>query len=103
MTMWGEIRITPAHAGKSVELADPIAGKEDHPRTRGEKCKRFTDKFRDLGSPPHTRGKVASISGDNTAARITPAHAGKSEVERLYNIQRRDHPRTRGEKLRSIT
>ena len=35
----GSIRITPAHAGRSLELTefDEVSG--DHPRTRGEKTK----------------------------------------------------------------
>ena len=51
------------------------------------------------GSPPHMRGKVIIISLLFTFGRITPAHAGKSQVFRkvLQNLQ--DHPHTCGEKI----
>ena len=52
------------------------------------------------GSPPHTRGKVILNSSFRISARITPAHAGKSCTSTIQRYTGRDHPRTRGEKLR---
>ena len=51
-------RITPAHAGKSSV--------------------KTTTQARDLGSPPHMRGKVDFTRIGTQKSRITPAHAGKS-------------------------
>ena len=51
------------------------------------------------GSPPHTRGK-AGFSGESRGFfRITPAHAGKREAAYFESVVKRDHPRTRGEKV----
>ena len=72
------VRITPAHAGKSIELALAKDYNQDHPRTCGEKSP-FIGKGIELrGSPPHMRGKGFFSSADFSVERITPAHAGKS-------------------------
>ena len=70
----------------------------DHPRTCGEKCFRCGYIHLALGSPPHMRGKVKAIYKDNADTRITPAHAGKSHFVTSFHLNRRDHPRTCGEK-----
>ena len=51
-------RITPARAGKSNLLFDSEHTREDHPRTRGEKCHNFPRGNTLVGSPPHARGKA---------------------------------------------
>ncbi len=55
-------RITPAHAGKRFVMFTAPYAYQDHPRTCGEKYqwKESTDTA--IGSPPHMRGKVASVS-----------------------------------------
>ena len=50
--------ITPARAGKSNSCRLRLCRSRDHPRTRGEKNNRATDKTVRPGSPPHTRGKA---------------------------------------------
>ena len=50
--------ITPAHAGKRYHKREKVYRIQDHPRTRGEKAKERGIDLGDLGSPPHTRGKV---------------------------------------------
>ena len=60
-----------------------ISALKDHPRTRGEKT---------LG--------VGSFS---PSPRITPAHAGKSNILGNLAGQGADHPRTRGEKPSIVT
>ena len=52
-----ELRITPAHAGKSQYFYKKSEGFRDHPRTRGEKQKLLFLILAIQGSPPHTRGK----------------------------------------------
>ena len=92
-------RITPAHAGKSTVQRRYAPISQDHPRTRGEKPGSPKKSATSPGSPPHTRGKVRHIGRQLAPARITPAHAGKSTFIRCGDTLRRDHPRTRGEKL----
>ena len=61
-------------------LGGRCVGGEDHPRTRGEKYDEHDVQEYDMGSPPHTRGKVVIDGGYVKQAGITPAHAGKSPV-----------------------
>ena len=95
--------ITPAHAGKRSRSLIHSPGREDHPRTRGEKFLIFTKRGRKMGSPPHTRGKVRALRDVLCVHGITPAHAGKSGAVDVGAMQMRDHPRTRGEKLSSTS
>ena len=75
--------ITPAHAGKSV-------------------AESFKEIYA-LGSPPHTRGKEKHIFQLYGTTRITPAHAGKRVSVVSEGFTGKDHPRTRGEKVRCRT
>ena len=94
-----EFRITPAHAGKSASSRATGGAITDHPRTRGEKFLIIADTQGSTGSPPHTRGKATITSARRFIIRITPAHAGKSAKLSITRDERRDHPRTRGEKF----
>ena len=69
--------ITPAYTGKSLPFDECHPWLWDHPRIHGEKLFVFTDVANDMGSPPHTRGKVYSWSVGNAAIGITPAYTGK--------------------------
>ena len=92
------LRITPAHAGKSWLQAFICSQHEDHPRTRGEKQIRTAFTNAGTGSPPHTRGKGRFVCGIISDTGITPAHAGKSSPFAICTKPPTDHPRTRGEK-----
>ena len=94
--------ITPAHAGKRSRSLIHSPGREDHPRTRGEKFLIFTKRGRKMGSPPHTRGKDKVAGNHGVGSGITPAHAGKSEAANRRAVLGGDHPRTRGEKCKTI-
>ena len=76
------VRITPAHAGKSLKEMSIKPLRMDHPRTCGEKFINFNIIATGFGSPPHMRGKEASLSACESFARITPAHAGKRSRKR---------------------
>ena len=52
-----DMRITPAHAGKSSRVSSFLWLFWDHPRTCGEKINSFQCSHRMRGSPPHMRGK----------------------------------------------
>ncbi len=65
--------ITPAHAGKSL-LAEHFSGIiRDHPRTCGEKHRRYSGLHGEPGSPPHMRGKD-SESLERQALIFSSAH-----------------------------
>ena len=52
-----QVRITPAHAGKSSGGYTHANYKQDHPRTCGEKFLNSARVQGIMGSPPHMRGK----------------------------------------------
>ena len=92
-------RITPAYAGKSMELSSSIMVLKDHPRLCGEKCQTKCWKSARIGSPPPMRGKVLDGYKDNPYYRITPAYAGKRRIILVCSFCYRDHPRLCGEKV----
>ena len=71
-------RITPAHAGKTLNLPIQMTNAQDHPRACGENYKTFRELFGRRGSPPRMRGKPHEEITSCYAKRITPAHAGKT-------------------------
>ena len=98
-TVFFHVGITPAYAGKSMELSSNIMVSKDHPRLCGEKASTKAWELWGTGSPPPMRGKGSSTAAYRTAQGITPAYAGKSESfnDILYTL--RDHPRLCGEKV----
>ena len=92
------LRITPAHAGKSLSVKIVCLSIWDHPRTCGEKSVHATFRKLTLGSPPHMRGKGMKLAISRDNLRITPAHAGKRCPISPQQKAIRDHPRTCGEK-----
>ena len=90
--------ITPAYAGKSVKLHELFFCRRDHPRLCGEKpFPHFSTLFR-WGSPPPMRGKGIHIIWSKNHFRITPAYAGKSNLNFPLKFIIWDHPRLCGEK-----
>ena len=90
--------ITPAYAGKSLDLKWKAKKQQDHPRLCGEKAVLPSKAPQMAGSPPPMRGKAGTparglpaegspppmrgkvVDFDHVIAedRITPAYAGKS-------------------------
>ena len=93
-----EIRITPAHAGKSDQKQRGVGHDTDHPRPCGEKIASVAYMPVYLGSPPPMRGKAHRYAACSRRSGITPAHAGKRLLRTDGQIPARDHPRPCGEK-----
>ena len=55
-----------------------------------------------VGSPPQMRGKEHTLKSVFESMRITPADAGKSNIQNGGGNSGRDHPRRCGEKWQSI-
>ena len=91
-------RITPAWAGKRLHLDVKDKPAQDHPRMGGEKLAFPAILARELGSPPHGRGKEHAAPAGHTAAGITPAWAGKRDIVGPFFHYPEDHPRMGGEK-----
>ncbi len=94
----GSCRITPAYAGKSVEVLCGLSNQKDHPRLCGEKLSVWAFTSFSVGSPPPMRGKVFGLQVQITCRRITPAYAGKSRTLYAEAKNYEDHPRLCGEK-----
>ena len=92
-----DVRITPAHAGKTCSPAAPAARSQDHPRACGENQSGYSASTSSAGSPPRMRGKLPHEDIDALAVRITPAHAGKTPSAADILFRREDHPRACGE------
>ena len=91
------LRITPAHAGKTLLRRINALVKADHPRACGENMQCRRGRLTRRGSPPRMRGKRGWVMRRTRALRITPAHAGKTS--RVLGVLREqpDHPRACGE------
>ena len=98
-----EGRITPAHAGKSIDFRYIVGLHQDHPRACGEKLIWRQSKWLTTGSPPRMRGKALASYSAPTGIRITPAHAGKSRSIPSKSAMPWDHPRACGEKDGDLT
>ena len=72
------IRITPAYAGKRLQLRPADRAVQDHPRLCGEKKVIFSGAAGQPGSPPPMRGKGLIGIGCRSVKGIPPAYAGKS-------------------------
>ena len=93
-------RITPAHAGNSLQSYTLYGRVQDHPRSCGEQWRLSPYPAQVLGSPPLMRGTVCKIPQKRHRTGITPAHAGNSRL--IYHHVERygDHPRSCGEQPR---
>ena len=96
------VGITPAYAGKSVELLGFPWSSRDHPRICGEKSFPVLAASLPMGSPPHMRGKATLRLHLRHIFGITPAYAGKSSFVTSGIMKIGDHPRICGEKTKKI-
>ena len=94
------LRITPACAGNTYNIAGFDVSYRDHPRLRGEYDTALTQKCNEMGSPPLARGIHGCIERRGHAHGITPACAGNTYNIAGFDVSYRDHPRLRGEYLR---
>ena len=92
-----QIRLIPAHAGKTRGLVGHCEALAAHPRSRGENKASTVSSRICIGSSPLTRGKRARAAHLRAAHGLIPAHAGKTLtfVSWLFLISA--HPRSRGE------
>ena len=72
------LRLIPAHAGKTVDVAVSFSGSPAHPRSRGENRDIMREYPDQHGSSPLTRGKRRAEREHVAAGRLIPAHAGKT-------------------------
>ena len=92
------VGITPAYAGKRLQMLVTLLPARDHPRLCGEKNERKPLQNMQEGSPPPMRGKELCLKSLKTDGRITPAYAGKRLSSFYAWCTGGDHPRLCGEK-----
>ena len=92
-----QVRLIPAHAGKTRPRWTSSAWLSAHPRSRGENAN-FGDYLQTIeGSSPLTRGKPGQRPLAKRSPRLIPAHAGKTRGRCARNRTLPAHPRSRGE------
>ena len=91
------VRLIPAHAGKTVSVAEVIRPIGAHPRSRGENFAHAAWSAGTTGSSPLTRGKRDRPRRRRECERLIPAHAGKTRWGRARRCGPGAHPRSRGE------
>ena len=89
--------ITPACAGKTLNLKSFISERKDHPRVCGENLIISRQDLSRRGSPPRVRGKLQAKKKYYEEQRITPACAGKTLGCPAAPTRPEDHPRVCGE------
>ena len=94
-----DIRLIPAHAGKTLRPWSANFAAAAHPRSRGENEQGAPDHVWPVGSSPLTRGKHRRQAQRPGRAGLIPAHAGKTAAVRRCPGRVRAHPRSRGENL----
>ena len=98
----GHLRIIPAYAGSTSATPTSSQNWMDHPRIRGEHKCGSREKTTSPGSSPHTRGALPQTSDRRDATRIIPAYAGSTFVSAFGDGGDADHPRIRGEHVRTL-
>ena len=93
------LRITPAHAGKTLFRRRACGVNKDHPRACGENGAEPCFVGKCDGSPPRMRGKLNKTFFNRFDIRITPAHAGKTKIAPHISHTNTDHPRACGENI----
>ena len=93
----GQIRLIPAHAGKTSPGQGRPRWCAAHPRSRGENWMTYNVAQWVRGSSPLTRGKPRLLEILLHGTRLIPAHAGKTRPEHPRTARTGAHPRSRGE------
>ena len=94
-----EVRLIPAHAGKTPLKNQHTKQNAAHPRSRGENAEVLYVGEDVIGSSPLTRGKPGPTRTLAGSHGLIPAHAGKTVSENRASISIPAHPRSRGENI----
>ena len=89
--------ITPACAGTTKNIIDPIIDNRDHPRMCGDHLDGKTLPTGYEGSPPHVRGPLSAWHKAQGDEGITPACAGTTTSDKFASLRLWDHPRMCGD------
>ena len=73
-----QLRLIPAHAGKTPRRRAPCRTRGAHPRSRGENAHTGHVRGHERGSSPLTRGKLPTCSRANSASAAHPRSRGEN-------------------------
>ena len=93
----GQLRLTPAHAGKTARGRGRRRTQRAHPRTCGENMAMPRNVRSRTGSSPLTRGKHRDLRRIEREAGLIPTHAGKTFRRAGRCSSHRAHLRSRRE------
>ena len=93
----GEIRLIPACAGKTAQVANQDIANRAHPRVCGENSQRSHLSERRRGSSPRVRGKLIAFQKKDSYQGLIPACAGKTDTASARRHALWAHPRVCGE------
>ena len=96
-----KLGLIPAHAGKTRAMRIDTVPSRAHPRSRGENAIVVGMVREGMGSSPLTRGKPPAAGHVVSRGGLIPAHAGKTPVLVVREIEAGAHPRSRGENSKS--
>ena len=92
----------PACAGKTGIMGAPGGSGKEHPRVRGENGFSGWKPVTQAGTSPRARGKPHRMAQKGPELRNIPACAGKtSAVQDAFSMVE-EHPRVRGENVRTL-
>ena len=94
-------RLIPAHAGKTLVSSLISIMIRAHPRACGENLIAALPQIITTGSSPRMRGKQHARRRMDSKEGLIPAHAGKTDKERVCSSVSQAHPRACGENLLS--
>ena len=94
--------LIPAHAGKTGPGDWKRRTDQAHPRSRGENAAIAAMTRKIGGSSPLTRGKQEYHDRHARLRGLIPAHAGKTSYRSVRRLDRRAHPRSRGENVHTL-
>ena len=94
-----ELRLIPAHAGKTHLGQRRGFSSRAHPRSRGENAPPRRGVSSTVGSSPLTRGKLSGGVVRRVRIGLIPAHAGKTSSASWRLTAWAAHPRSRGENV----
>ena len=92
----GDIRITPACAGRTSPCSPSLSHHRDHPRVCGKNAYLAIFALSYKGSPPRVREELRPQRVQGQLGRITPACAGRTAAANSDLPLTRDHPRVCG-------
>ena len=78
--------ITPAGAGRRMQIQISRKQNRDHQRRCGEKCRRRGRPANKKGSPPQVRGEATYADRAQMSHGITPAGAGRSSMAAMMGL-----------------